>query len=152
TGLKFFIDHAAGRWLKVESSGAKWMNSPLDTCTTIFHLNVSLPENSGIPSTRKIESRFLLAGVGKRQRNSFSCRKRPISFSSSCPRARLRERVPRQKQIRAFPHGIAGFFCATCIHARSTRSRTGRGVLFCPKSFAERSGWKMKLVWLGKEG
>jgi DNA-binding transcriptional regulator/RsmH inhibitor MraZ len=45
----------------------------------------------------------------------------------------------RQKQIRAFPRGIAEFFCAICIHARSTRARTGKGVLFCPKSFAGRS-------------
>ena len=38
----------------------------------------------------------------------------------------------------AFLREIAGFFCAICIPARSTRIRTGRAVLFCPKNFAGR--------------
>src|ERR1044072_2278960 len=91
TGMKFFTDREEGRWLKVVSSGAKWINSPLDTWITILHPNASTPENSGIPSTRRIESRFLLAGVGTRQRNSFSCRKRLINFYSLCRRRSLRE-------------------------------------------------------------
>src|SRR5215475_3158804 len=40
-----------------------------------------------------------------------------------------------EKQTRLFPRVIAGFFCAICIHARSTQAQTGRGGLFCPKSF-----------------
>src|SRR6266403_1521394 len=59
---KIFIDPFLRKWLKVGSSGVKWAITPCDPWTLIPNPHASMPESSGIPLTRRIESRSHRAG------------------------------------------------------------------------------------------
>ncbi len=120
--------------------------------TTILHPNASMPESFGIPSTRKIESRFLLAGVGTRQRNSFFCRKQLINFCSSCRHASLREWDSAAETNQGVSARDRRIFLRH-LHSRAQHAIADRqGRLVLPEELCRKIGLKDEVALVGNRG